>query len=119
MLNRKALMALHSLTITNAQWSWVMVNHTEKYVVFQKFPHSKVLFEDTWGTKDDGSKANGHSDFLKHLDLVLNKSYNAKLVQAEGYIDAETHKLHLTGFHKPLYDIDIQWDGKVLKYSFA
>ncbi len=118
MINRKELMKLHGLNITNSQWAWVMVNHDDKFVVFQKFPHSKVLFESNWGLRDDGTKALGNADFIKHINLVTEQGYDAKLVQAEGYLDAITHKLTLTGFHKPLYDIEIIWDNEILEYSF-
>lgn len=103
LLSRTQYMQRHRLTCTNNQWSWVLVNHTEKYIVVQKpNKNSKEVYNPLWGRPTQAS----HNDFKKHLDFVKNEGYGVKMADMEGYI-GEDRRYHITGYHKELYDAEL------------
>ena len=115
LLTRTAYMDRHGLTCTNNQWSWVLVNHTEKYIVVQK-PNktSKEIYNPAWGTPTQAY----HNDFKIHLDLVLNEDYDVKMADMEGYLDADDG-YHIRGYHKEIYDAELVFlDGDIIEAKF-
>ena len=104
-------MKRHNLTCSNNQWSWVLVNHTEKYIVVQK-PNksSKEVYNPSWGKARQAS----HNDFQKHLDLVAQEGYRVKMADMEGFLD-ENGKYTIKGYHKEIYDAQLDFldDGIV------
>ena len=115
LLTRSAYMRRHNLSCTNNQWSWVLVNHTEKYIVVQKpNSNSREVYNPTWGKPNQPS----HNDFKRHLELVANEDYGVKMADMEGYHDAEG-KYHITGYHDAIYDAELVFlDNGVIEAKF-
>ena len=110
LLTRTEYMKRHGLTCTNNQWSWVLVNHTQKYIVVQKpNKNSKEVYNPAWGTPIQAS----HNDFKRHLDLVNNEDYGVKMADMEGYLDANGR------YHKEIYDTELVFlDGGIIEAKF-
>ena len=115
LLNRKEYMKRHGLTCTNNNWSWVLVNHTKKYIVVQKpNKNSKEVYNPTWGKPTQPS----HNDFKAHLDLVKSQGYSVKMADMEGYVD-ENDRYHIKGYHKEIYDAELVFlDGGIIEAKF-
>lgn len=116
-MNRKELKALHGLECKNMQWSWVFVNHHEKYIVVQIFQeqNKNKVYSPMWGNKTQAS----HSEYKDYLDLVRYKNYAIKAVQAIGYLDIQTNNFKLTGYHGiTLIDarLEIETNGDIFFY---
>ena len=115
LLTRSGYMKRHGLTCTNNQWSWVLVNHTQKYIVVQKpNKNSKEVYNPTWGTPTQAS----HNDFKRHLDLVNKEGYGVKMADMEGYLDANG-RYHISGYHKEIYDAELVFlDNGIIEAKF-
>jgi hypothetical protein len=116
-MNRKKLKQLHNLECKNMQWSWAFVNHQKKYIVVQVFQeqNENKVYSPTWGNRTQAS----HSEYREYLDLVRNKNYSVKAVQATGYLDPNTNNFHLAGYHgRTLIDarLEIDTNGDVFFY---
>ncbi len=116
LLTRSEYMKRHGLTCTNNQWSWVLVNHTKKYIVVQKTnKNSKEVYNPAWGKPTQAS----HNDFKRHLDLVENEGYGVKMADMEGYV-GEDGKYHITGYHKAIYDAKLVFlDDGIVEAKFV
>ena len=109
-MNRKELKELHNLECKNMQWSWVFVNHEEKFIVVQVFyeQNKNKVYSPTWGKPNQAS----HSEFKEYLDLVIKKDYDIKAVQATGYLDPNTNAFRLSGYNgKTLIDARLEIDS--------
>ena len=105
-MNRTQMMKQHGLECANIQWSWIFVNHTEKFIVVQKFNNSNIVYEPTWG------RAISRNDFMKKLKL-LDEGYTVKTIEANGH--EENGRFHVDGYGKTLFDsrLEIDEDGLI------
>ena len=115
LLTRKAYMKLHGLSCTNNQWSWVLVNHTEKYIVVWKTTKdSNEVYNPLWGNPTQAS----HNDYKKHLSLVENEGYGVKMADIKGYV-GEDGNYHISGYHKGIYDAKLEYlDNGIVEAKF-
>ena len=109
-MNRKELKKLHNLECKNMQWSWAFVNHEDSFIVVQVFyeQNKNKVYSSTWGRPTQAS----HNEFKEYINLVKEKKYDIKAVQATGYLDAETNDFKLTGYtSKTLIDARLEIDS--------
>ena len=101
-MNRTAMMKQHNLECANIQWSWIFVNHDEKFIVVQKFNGNNIVFDPTWGTKSS------RNDFHNKLEL-LEQGYSVKTIEANGYTDS-SGRFKVDGYGKTLFNSRLEID---------
>lgn len=102
-MNRTTMMKQHNLECANIQWSWIFVNHSEKFIVVQKFNGNNIVFDPTWGTKVS------RNDFYNKLEL-LDQGYTVKTIEANGYTDS-SGRFKVDGYGKTLFKSRLETDG--------
>jgi hypothetical protein len=109
-------MELHNLECKNMQWSWVFVNHAEKFIVVQIFQeqNKNKVYSPMWGNRTQAS----HGEYKEYLDLIRYENYAVKAVQAKGYLDPNTNTFRLEGYYGLLLDarLEIDMNGDVYFY---
>ena len=101
-MNRTQMMQKHNLECANIQWSWIFVNHNEKFIVVQKFNGSNIVFDPTWG------KPVSRNDFQKKLKL-LEEGYTVKTIEANGH-ENENGQFKVDNYGKTLFDSRLEID---------